>query len=333
MKQFEAASRLEPKNIDIWYSLGSTWLQIGQQATLKLLAVAPDGARVWELAGEQCILRQDRKGALEDFKRALMRRPDLAGLKTKIEELGGAADASSGGEHAAKSRAMEDKLYAQAHAAEKESHAAFEHVLETAPDSYRAHQIMAEALVSEKQDAKAIGEYRAVLQLKPDLHGIHEALGDSLIRTGNLPAGLKEFEAEIKLEPNSASAHMNAGRALLMMGRDADASKMLNAALSMDRPPLETWLLLGKLDVRSRDYRGAIDRLTHYTAQEKNNSTAYFLMAMAYRSLGEKDQMKRAIAQYKKTSIDAKERSMAQRELKPTEQKSEGDEQALSGGE
>jgi len=56
-------------------------------------------------------------------------------------------------------------------------------------------------------------------------------------------------------------------------------------------------------------------------------------MAMAYRSLGEKDQMNRAIAQYKKTSIDAKERSTAQRELKPMEERSDADEQAISGGQ
>lgn len=333
VKQFETASRLDPNNIDVWYSLGNTWLQIGQQATLKLLALAPDGGRVWELAGEQCLLRQDRKGALQDFQQALARRPDLPELKTEIEKLGGNVNAPSSGERTANGHAAEDDLYRQAHVAEHESHAAFEHVLQAAPDSYRAHQIMAEAFVSEKQDAKAISEYREALQLKPDLHGIHEALGEALIRSGNLAAGLKEFEAEIKLQPYSASAHMNAGRALLMLGRDDDARKALNAALSMDRPPLETWLLLGKLDVRNRDYHGAITQLTHYTSQEKNNSTAYFLMAMAYRSLGEKDQMNRAIAQYKKTSIDAKERSKAQRELKPPEQTSEADEQAISGGQ
>lgn len=332
VKQFEAASRLDPNNIDVWYSLGSTWLQIGQQATRKLLALAPDGGRVWELAGEQCLLRQDRKGALEDFKQALARRPDLSELRMEVEKLGGSAGAASGGEPTAKDRSVEDDLYRKAQEAENQSHAAFEHLLQAAPDSYRAHQTMAEAYVSEKQDAKAIREYREALQLKPDLHGVHEALGEALIRSGNLPAGLKEFQGEIELQPYSASAHMNAGRALLMLGRDEEAGKMLNAALTMDRPPLETWLLLGKLDVRQRDYRGALARLTHYISQEKNNSTAYFLMAMAYRSLGEKDQMNRAIAQYKKTSIDAKERSAAQRELQPAEETAEANKQALSGG-
>jgi len=182
---------------------------------------------------------------------------------------------------------------------------------------------MAEVFILQKQDVKAIGEYRKVLELKPDLPGVHEELGNALVRRGNLPGALREFEAEVKLQPFSASAHVNAGQVLLMLGRDDEAGKMLNAALNMDRPPIETWLLLGKLNVRKRDYRNAVAMLTHYTSLDQGNSTAYFQLAMAYRALGEKDKMNRAIAQYKKTSVDAKQRSKAQRELRPLEQQGE----------
>lgn len=54
----------------------------------------------------------------------------------------------------------------------------------------------------------------------------------------------------------------------------------------------------------------------------------YFQLAMAYRALGEKEKMARALAQYKKTSIDAKQRSNAQRELRPLEQQGEITEEA-----
>lgn len=333
VKQFEAASRLDPNNIDVWYALGHTWLQIGQQATVKLLALAPDGGRVWELAAEQCLLRQDRKSALQDFKQALARRPDLLELRTKIEQLGGTTEAASSAEHTSKDYVSEDDLYRKARAAESQSHTAFEHLFQIAPDSYRAHQIMAEAFVSKKRDENAITEYRAALRLKPDLPGVHAALGEALIRSGKLPEGLQEFEAEIRLQPYSAAAHVQAGRALLMLGRDHDAAKMLKAAIGMDRPPLEAWLLLGKLDVRGGNFRDAIAELTHYTSQEKNNSTAYYLMAMAYRALGEKDQMNRVITRYKETSDDAEKRSIAQKELKPVEQRSEADERAFSEGQ
>jgi predicted Zn-dependent protease len=134
---------------------------------------------------------------------------------------------------------------------------------------------------------------------------------------------LKEFDAEIRLQPFSASAHVSAGQVLMMLGRDEEAGKMLNAAARMDRPPSAIYLLLGKLDIRRRDYRNAVTRLIHYTSLDQGNSTAYFQLAMAYRALGEKDKMNRALARYKKTSIDAKQRSNAQRELRPLEQQGE----------
>lgn len=331
LKEFQEASKLDPKNIDVWYALGSTWLQIGKESTRKLLALAPNGARAWELAGEQCQMRGDHKAALVDFQEAANRRPDIAELHQRIVSLGGSVAVAHTFQDAQPQR-VEDALYEKAHNAERESDAAFQRVEQLDPDSYRAHQIMAAAFASEKQDAQAAVEYREVLKLKPDLAGIHEALGEALVRSGKLPEGLTQFEAEIRAQPFSSSAHMNAGRALLMLGRDDEAGKMLKAATGMDRPPLETYLLLGKLDVRRRDYRGAVTELTHYTSLETGNSTAYFLLAMAYRGLGEREQMSRAIAQYKKTSEDAKERSVAQRELQTTQPDGEDGELPLQQG-
>lgn len=322
VKQFEEASRIDPKNIDVWYALGHTWLQIGKDATMALLAVAPDSGRVWELAGEQSEMRGDRKAALRDFEQAERRRPDLAELPQRISSLGGTATAQPHSVLSAQTREQdrkEDAAYEQAHQAEERSRAAFEQVAQLAPDSYRAHQIMADAYVSQKQDRKAVDEYRKVIDLKPDLPDIHDALGKALMRTGNVSGALQEFEAEIKLQPYSAKAHMDAGRALQVLGRDEEAGKMLEAAAAMDRPPLEIYVLLGQLKVGRHDYHAAVDALTRYTAKEKGNSTAYYLLAMAYRGLGEKEPMKDALAMYKKTSMDAKARTQAQKQLRPVE--------------
>src|SRR5713226_5780024 len=50
-------------------------------------------------------------------------------------------------------------------------------VFETAPDSYRAHQLRAQLLEESKNDEGAIEEYRNVLKRKPDLKNIHFAIG------------------------------------------------------------------------------------------------------------------------------------------------------------
>lgn len=322
VKQFEEASRIDPKNIDVWYALGHTWLQIGKDATLHLLAVAPDGGRVWELAGEQSGMRGDQKEALLDFEQAERRRPDLLELRKRIIELGGTAMEQAPSAHPTRVLGRdqkEDAAYEQAHQAEERSRAAFEQVAQLAPDSYRAHQILADAYVSQKRDRKAIDEYRKVIELKSNLPGIHDELGEALMRTGNVPGALQEFETEIKNQPYSAKAHMDAGRALQVLGRDQEAGKMLDAAAAMDRAPLEIYVLMGQIKLGRRDYRGAIDALTRYTAKKKGNSTAYYLLAMAYRGMGEKEPMREALAMYKKTSMDAEARTKAQKQLRPVE--------------
>lgn len=312
-KEFEATCRLAPDNIDAWYALGQSDLEIGKAATRELLTIAPDGGRAWELVGEQNQLQGDRKKALEDFQEASERRPDIPELRTLIAEMGGTVTVAPNKQHSGSDR--EEVLYRQAHDAEQNARAAFERVTQIDPNSYRAHQIMADALVAEQQNDKGIEEYRTVLKMKPDLPSIHEAIGNILIEGGKLADALKEFQAEIEIQPRSATANMNAGRVLLMMGDDDGAGKMLTAALKMDRPPLEIYFLQGKLELRRNDYRAAISALTHFLATEKDASSAYYLLAKAYRGAGDKEQMNRALDLYKKTSKDARGRSLAQKDL------------------
>ena len=318
-REFEAACQLAPNDIDGWYALGQSYLQIGNDATLKLLALAPDGARAWQLAGEQFQLRGDKNKALDDFKEANARRPGLPELQTLITSLGGtvspspAISSSPAMEH--KEGGPEDDLYLQAHQAEEKSRTALERVMQIAPESYRAHQVLADSLIAQKRSDEAIQEYRTVLQLKPDLSGIHEAIGNSLIANGRLEEALKEFTSELQLQPDSATAHMNVARVLLLTGDNEGAGKMLARALQEDRPPIETYILLGKLELRRSNDQAAIVALTHYIGEEKGNSDAYYLLSRAYRATGDKEQMNRALESFKKISQDARDRKLAQTQL------------------
>ena len=319
VKQFRAVCQLDPNNVDAWYALGQSYLQLGKDATANLIAFAPDGGRVWQLAGEQYQLQGDNHRALEDYLEAMKRRPDISGLKEKITELGGTPVQSMRAPSA--DWAREDRLYANASEAERQSHAAFDRVMQIDSNSYRAHQIMAEVFIAKQQLDKASEEYQAVLKAKPDLPGIHEELGKVLEESGKLAEALKEYEAEIQIEPRSASAHMHAGQVLLTMGKDDEAAKMLNGALGMDRPPLDIYRLLGKLDLNRKNYQSAVSNLTRYIAARKDDSTAYYLLSRAYRELGEKEKMNAALTMFRKTSSDVRARNSAQAQLEPAAEK------------
>jgi Tfp pilus assembly protein PilF len=329
-KQFAEVCRIAPDNIDAWYALGRADLQIGKENTLKLLTVAPNGGRAWQLAAEQFQLQGNQKKALEDFEQANARRPDVAELKAAVTEMGGKPATAPAIGNSETNR--EDALYAKAHDAEQKARAAFEHVLSVAPDSYRAHQIMADAFVLEQQDDKAVAEYRTVLNLKPDLPGIHEAIGTSFLRTGKSADAFKEFEAELKLQPRSASVHTLLGQALLVMGKDDEAVKALRNALLLDRPPADAYRLLAKLDLRQNDYHAAVNDLTQYLSMKKDDATAYYLLSRAYRGLGEKEQMNRALSQFERVSQDVKARSQAQGELERLDDQNRIDEELVKNG-
>lgn len=325
-KQFEEVTRLAPENIDAWYALGQAWLEIGRQRTLALLAVAPGGGRAWQLAGEQWQLQGEHDKALTAFEQANARRPGIPEVRTALASLGGHPVTAAVTNLPADAR--EDELYAQAHQAEQRSRAAFERVLSIAPDSYRAHQILADAFVLQQQDDKAIAEYRTVLQLKPDLPGIHEAIGSALLRSGNFEGALTEVQAELVLQPRSASVHTLLGQTLLLLHRNEEAEAALHDALKLDRPPADAWRLLGKLELHRADYLAAIRDLNHYLSLQKDDSTAWYLLSRAYRATGDTAQMDRALSQFTKTSKDAKARSRAQIEIARLGEQKHVDEQS-----
>ncbi|MFL6302482.1 MAG: tetratricopeptide repeat protein [Candidatus Sulfotelmatobacter sp.] len=325
--EFEEVSKLDPNNLDAWYSLGQSYLQIGNDETRKLLMLAPDGGRAWQLAGEQAHLQGNQQKAREDFEQANARRPEIPEVRVTLVAMGGKPTRSALDQRSETSR--EDEIYHRAHDAEQKSRSAFERVLSLAPDSYRAHQIMAYAFVTQEQYDKAIAEYRLVLNQKPDMPEVHEAIGNCLLRNGKTEEALHEFEAELRLQPYSASANTNVGQVMLIMGRDNEAEKALTNALRMDRPPPEVYRLLGKLDLHRKDYSSAVRNLTRYLSMQKDDATAYYLLSRAYRGLGDQDQMKRSLSLFEKTSQDAKARSHAQGELERLTNQSRIDDEVM----
>jgi tetratricopeptide (TPR) repeat protein len=315
LKQFHIARELDPNNLDVWYALGQTYLEIGKQETTRLLTLSPDGGRAWQLSGEQSQLKGDRKGALEDFTGAIQRRPDIPELRTAIVQLGGAVPAQSMNQEAVSAYQSEDDLYRRAHDAEQQAQDAFEHVIRTAPDSDRAHEIMGDALLAQEKLSEAVEEYRTVLKLKPDLPGIHEAIGNALLRLEKDADALEEFKAEILIQPRSSGAYTNVGQVMFMMGDDDGARKMLAKALEMDRPPPEVYRLLGKLNLHGKKYTQAVQDLNHYLVLKPGDSSAYYLLSKAYRAIGDRERSEQAMSLFQKTSRDVKERGRAQAKL------------------
>ncbi|PYV22339.1 MAG: hypothetical protein DMG24_17040 [Acidobacteria bacterium] len=88
---------------------------------------------------------------------------------------------------------------------------AFEGIGRVAPDSARAHQLLAESFEKQERFEQAVEEYRMALSRDPRLPGIHYAIGLSRMKMGQWTEARKEFESELALDPFNAGANFRLG--------------------------------------------------------------------------------------------------------------------------
>ncbi len=312
-EQLETAVHQNPNDQDGWFALGRCYLELGKRGAIELLRDDPDSGRTWQLAAEQYESQGNRERAIKLYGAAFRRRPDLLDLREKIAALGGTAPAptlSPDVDHR-----KEDRLYSLVHSWQEKAKKAFEHVGQIDPDSYRAHQVLGDSLAASDRFDEASSEYRKVLERKPDLPGIHGDLCDALSRTGRIQEAIKECEAEIAISPYSSGAYVQAARVDMLKDDNAQAAIMLQKAFALDRPPLAAYKLKARIELAEKQYSQAIEDLTRYLGTEQKDASAWFLLARAYKAVGDSTQMNHAIATYKQTSEAAKGSRDVQRAL------------------
>jgi tetratricopeptide (TPR) repeat protein len=296
-EQLRIAAQLKPDDQDVWFALGRCYLELGKAATEQLLREAPDGARTWQLAGEQYEAQGNDGKALQFYAAALQRRPDLSGLREKITALGRMApDSSAPG---LKASEFEDRMYQSVHEDESRATDAFEHISHLDPESYRAHQVMADSAAASDHFDDAIREYRIVLDKKSDLPEVHGDLCNALSRTARIEEAIRECDAELALSPYSAEAYTQAARVRLLAEQEAQAEPLLHKALALDHPPSAAYKLLGNIDLNRKRYPAAVQELNKFLASEPRDASAYFLLMRAYKGIGDTEKMNQAIAAYK----------------------------------
>ena len=296
VSQFQAVLATDPKDPDAEYALGQCWLEIGRRKAQQLANVAPNGPFLLRLAAEQDELSGDSDGA-------------HAALAEAAKREAARASATVG------SSTQEESLYREAHEAEERSQNAFATVLRDAPDSYRAHQIMADINLVRQQLGEAIAEYRKVLQLNPGLPGVHESISNCLMREYRPAEALAELRSEQKLQPRSAQVLTEIARVQSDMDDQQGATNSLEQAVKFVNPPAAAYLLLGKLALRRGDPKAAITALQVAIAKDAKASGTYYLLASAYRATGDRTQMTETLRAFRQVSEDERERKMAERAI------------------
>ena len=225
------------------------------------------------VAGVRCAMSLDRRGDVVDYLRVLNRAfphdPDV--------------------------------LYISVHAYSDLSARASQDLATTAPSSYQAHQLNAEALeVQGKWDAAA-KEYGLILKKNPRLPGIHFRLARLLLsKPDPSPAvaeeAKKELQQEIEIDPSNAGAEYVLGELARQDSQWPEAIAHFTRATKLDATFGDAYLGLGVSLISSKQFPEAVQPLETAVKLEPRNPAAHYNLAMAYNRSGRKQDADREFA-------------------------------------
>ena len=182
--------------------------------------------------------------------------------------------------------------YWRARCYEKLATAAYLSLYQTAPNSYRVHQLMGDLNAAKGDDRKAIEEYRQAIALKSSLPNLHYSLGHLLWKDLKVNEAREEFEAELALNPGHGGALNELGDTYLLDHQPDKALHYLNRALAADPRNPDIHRDMGTAYSELRDYRKAEAQFKVAVSADRDGSVHYKL-ARVYQALGEKEKAAR----------------------------------------
>ncbi len=167
----------------------------------------------------------------------------------------------------------------------------------TAPGSYQALELEAEAMESQNRWDDAAAEYKKILAQDPNVPGIHFRLGRVALSKSESPANTeeakKEFEQELKIDPNNASAEFSLGEIARRAGQWDEAIPHFTNASKLDAGFAEAFLALGMSLNAAERYSEAVGSLERYVKLLPADPAGHYQLSVAYARTGRKEEAAR----------------------------------------
>lgn len=138
---------------------------------------------------------------------------------------------------------------------------------------------------------KAIG-------LDPNSYPAHYVLGNLLVTTGHVSEGIEQYRKAIELSPQQPRTYYQIGRGLEQQGNTAEAQKYFQQTLSIDAHYAPAWCEIGKLELRASQLQPAVDDLNRAIQYNPALQESYYLLVQAYARLGERDKSRAVMTQW-----------------------------------
>jgi tetratricopeptide (TPR) repeat protein len=170
----------------------------------------------------------------------------------------------------------------------------------TAPTSYQALELEAEAMESQSRWEDAGALYQKILEQNPKVPGIHFRLGRVALSKSESPANTadakKEFEEELKLDPTNAAAEFSLGEIARRGGQWSEAIPHFTNASKLDPGFAEAFLALGMSLNSAERYSEAVSPLERYAKMLPGDPAGHYQLSIAYARTGRKEDAAREMA-------------------------------------
>jgi tetratricopeptide (TPR) repeat protein len=184
------------------------------------------------------------------------------------------------------------------------SYSLMKQLVQAAPDSYWVHLANAQVQESLQRYDVAQQEYRKAIELNPNAQGAHVGLGRAILSASKEPQAIdeaaREFERELALYPQNAIAEFELGEIARERGQLDKAREHLLRAVHYNQDFFEAQIALGRLLLKEGKAREAIAHLEVAAHLEPRDKLTHYLLASAYKSLGDQDAARRELDLYRK---------------------------------
>jgi tetratricopeptide (TPR) repeat protein len=282
-RAFERALKLNPQMARARLMLGLCYAELGRnQEAVSILAPAfrhPPDPEIGRLMGMDL---QRSYAALQEFDKAFAVNDELLKRYPNDPEILFQA-----------SRLYADRAYET-----------MTKLIEMAPNSIWVRYAMAEVHESQQHYDLAAKEYRTVIKMGPRLPDVHFRLGRVLLMSSKEPRvideAMQEFERELEVAPQNANAEYELGEVFRERGQFERALEHFTRAVQFRTGFSEAQIGLSRTLLSMGKPREALPHLMRAVQLNSQDAVPHFLLASAYKVLGDKDNSQKELILFQK---------------------------------
>jgi tetratricopeptide (TPR) repeat protein len=220
LQEFQAAMRIEPKNVDVLYSLGQVYGKLMSEAYVKLAEADPESYRIHQVLAESYQAQKDTDKAIQQYRAAILKAPETPGLRYGL------------GDVYWRTGMLDDAMRE------------FLEELKINPEDYMSIWKLGNIYLIQSRWDDAIPLLEKAVQLQPDLAQAYRDLGKAYFQKDELQKAIAAYTKVVKLAPDEDTVHYRLANIYKKLGRNAEAEvemkifETLNKKVQASRNPL-----------------------------------------------------------------------------------------------